>query len=160
VELQAARGLPTLLYAHLAAFGYRPDERATLEQLREAFGTDEDAGCTRDVPPASTVIAYNATGREVFVDAGFEPGIWRASAAADGSVGLERVRDGWRFGDLEADDELVVLPGGTVRPIGHGSHLVRVIRRGAAASTPAASALRDDVAAIMDAVVARVVARG
>ena len=160
VELQATAGLPTLLDAHLAAFAYRPDERATLDALREAFGPDEDAACTREGAKVSTVIAYNATGRDAHVDPAFEPGIWRASAADDGAVTLERLRDGWRLADLAADDEVVILPHGNVRPIPHGSYLVRVIRRGPAAATPRASALLDDVAALMDAVVARVTLRG
>ncbi|MCW2921219.1 MAG: acetyl-CoA carboxylase [Thermoleophilia bacterium] len=156
VELQGAAGLPTLLDAHLAAFAYRPDERASLETLRAAFGSDEDAECTRDVAKVSTVIAYNATGRDAHVDTEFEPGVWRASTGDDGAVALERVRDGWRLGDLERDDEVVILPHGNMRPIPHGSYLVRVIRRGQAAATPRANVLLDDVAALMDAVVARV----
>ncbi len=156
VELQAGAGLPTLLDAHLAAFAYRPDERAPLEALRDAYGPDEDATCTRDVRSASTVIAYNSTGRDAMIDPSFEPGIWRTRTGAGGAVELERLRDGWRFADLEADDEVIVLAGGTVRPIQHGSYLVRVIRRGMAASTPRANALLDDVAALMDTVVARV----
>ncbi len=156
VELQATAGMPTLLDAHLAAFAYRPDERASLDALREAFGPDEDAGCTRDPANVSTVIAYNATGRDAQVDPEFEPGIWRASAGADGAVELERLRDGWRLADLEGDDEVVILSHGNVRPVAHGSYLTRVIRRGPAAATPRANTLLDDVAALMDAVVARV----
>jgi hypothetical protein len=102
------------------------------------------------------VIAYNSNARNSMLDPSFEPGIWRARRGADGAVDLERLRDGWRFADFGSDDEVVVLAGGTARPIQHGSYLVRLIRRGGAASTPRASALVDDVAELMDAVVARV----
>lgn len=159
VELQAEAGLPTLLDAHLAAFAYRPAERASIVALREAFGPDEDAGCTRDVPSASTVIAYNSTGRDAHVSEEFEPGIWRVASDADGGVDLERVRDGWRLDDLTTDDEVVILPGGSVRPIAHGSYLVRVVRRGPAAATPRANELMPDMAALMNAVVGRVLQR-
>jgi predicted ATP-grasp superfamily ATP-dependent carboligase len=131
VELQARHELPTLLDAHLAAFGYRPEERATIEQLRAAYGPDEDAGCTRGAIPVSTVIAYNSTGRDVQVDPAFEPGVWR-----DAGGELERVRDGWRLDDLEAEDEFIALPAGPVRAVNHGAYLVRVIRRGPAAASP------------------------
>ncbi len=158
VELQAAAGLPTLLDAHLAAFWYRPEERTPLATLRDAFGSDEDAACTRDVPAASTVIAYNSTGRDAHVASDVEPGIWRATHGEDGQVSIERLRDGWRLVDLEGDDEFVLLPGGDVRPIAHGSYVARIIRRGPAAATVRADELREEVAALMDAVVARVLA--
>jgi hypothetical protein len=154
VELQAARGLPTLLDAHLAAFGYRIEERASLQELLAAYGPDEDAGCTRGVLPVSTVIASNATGRDVQVHPGFEPGVWRDTAG-----GLERVRDGWRVGDLAADDEFIALPHGPVRPVAHGAYLVRVIRRGPAAASPRANALLEDARSLLERVVERVIAR-
>ncbi len=156
VELQAAAGFPTLLDAHLAAFAYRPDERASLESLRDAFGAHEDAACTKPVRTASTVIAYNATGRDAWVNPACEPGVWRVARDGDGAVTIDRIRDGWRFGDLQADDEVLVLPGGTARPVAHGSYLVRVILRGPAAADARASELRPDVRALMDAVLARV----
>jgi predicted ATP-grasp superfamily ATP-dependent carboligase len=155
VELQGRRNIPTLLDAHLAAFAYRPDERASLEQLRAAYGSGEDAGCTRGTNEASTVIAFNSTGRDVQVDPSFEPGVWRLGA--DGE--LERVRDGWRYADLATDDEFLVLPHGTVRPVGHGSYLVRIVRHDGAASDARAGELRDDVREIMERVVARAILR-
>lgn len=155
VELQALQGLPTLLDAHLAAFAWRPDERTSLAELLAAFGPDEDAGSTRRGIGCSTVIAYNATGRDVRVDPGFEPGVWRAGDGEDGSVELTRLRDGWRLGDLRAQDELLAMPHGDVRPVAAGSYLVRVVRRGGAALDPRARDLLPDVRRIVEAVVAR-----
>jgi hypothetical protein len=159
VELQQLAGLPTLLDAHLAAFAYHPDERAPLTALIEAYGPEEDAACTRTRFDASTVIAYNASGRDTLVDPAFEPGVWQVASSADGPVDIERVRDGWRFDDLAADDEILVLPHGIVRPVSHGAYLVRIVRRGPAASSPRANELREDVRSIMDAVLARVFLR-
>jgi hypothetical protein len=158
VDLQHLQGMPTLLDAHLAAFAYRPDERAPLEELRAAYGAHEDAACTRQPAQGSTVIAYNATGRDASVSAQVEPGVWRVDHAVDGSATVERVRDGWRYADLEADDEVLVLPGGTARPVAHGSYLVRVVLREGAAASADANELRPQVRAIVDAVLARVVA--
>lgn len=158
VELQRHHGLPTLLDAHFAAFGYRPEERWSLDEQRHAYGDHEDAACTVRNHEGSTVIAYNATGRDAMVAPDVEPGVWRA-AEGDGRIRLERLRDGWRYADLEADDELLLMPAGPVRPVAHGSYLVRIVRRGPAAAGPRADELRDDVRAIMDAVVARVLDR-
>lgn len=152
VELQAARGLPTLLDAHLAAFGYRADDRTPLAELRAAFGPDEDAGCTRGTIDASTVIAFNASGRDMQVSPDFEPGVWRRSGET-ADLQIERVRDGWRHADLQAPDEFVALPQGTERPVAHGSYLVRVIQRGRAAASPRADELTDDTRALMECVV-------
>lgn len=159
VETQAMRGLPTLLDAHLAAFGYRPQERSSLNELRAAFGHDEDAGCTRGPIDVSTVIAYNSTGRDVHVDPGFEPGVWRVTGDRE-LPEIERVRDGWRLADLQGEDEFVALPQGIVRPVAHGSYLVRVIQRGPAASNPRANELLPDVRAVMERVVERATLRG
>jgi predicted ATP-grasp superfamily ATP-dependent carboligase len=157
VELQQRKGMPTLLDAHLAAFGYRPDERHTLEEHRAAYGDHEDATCTRRQLDGSTVIAYNSSGRDAFIDPNFEPGVWRAVVDQEGRTTIERVRDGWRHADLQHDDELVVLPQGPVRPVQHGSYLVRVVRRESAASSARANELHEHVHAIMDAVLAKVV---
>lgn len=157
VELQHRKGMPTLLDAHLAAFAYRPDERPTLEQLEAVYGDQEDARCTRLQLDGSTVIAYNSSGRDAFVSPDFEPGVWRVVRGQDGAVDVERVRDGWRYEDLQADDELLALTSGTRRPVGHGSYLVRVVRQGAAASSARANELLQDVRSIMDAVLAKVV---
>lgn len=158
VELQAHHGLPTLLDAHLAAFGYRPDERWTLDEQRAAYGDHEDAGCTMRTHEGSTVIAYNSTGRDAAVAPDVEPGVWRA-AMSEGGVQLQRLRDGWRYADLQEDDELLVVPAGPVRPVTHGSYLVRIVRRVRSTAGPRANELDDDARAIMDAVLARVLAR-
>ncbi|MCW2924514.1 MAG: hypothetical protein JWM98_1918 [Thermoleophilia bacterium] len=155
VELQALAGLPTLLDAHLAAFAWHADDRAPLDQLRAAYGEEEDAGCTRNVAAASTVIAYNASGRDTHVDPAFEPGVWRTVGDAD-APDVERVRDGWRFGDLETEDEFLALPAGVVRPVAHGSYLVRIVRRGPSAADPRAHDIRPDARAVIDAVLRRV----
>ncbi|MCW2955838.1 MAG: hypothetical protein JWO69_707 [Thermoleophilia bacterium] len=154
VELQAARGLPTLLDAHLAAFAWRPEERSSLPELLAAYGPGEDAGCTRagNATQVSTVLAYNSTDGDVSVDPDAEPGVWRVSGEAD-APRLERVRDGWRVGDLGADDEVLLIPAGTERPVGPGGYLVRVILRGPAASDLRARALREPVAALLREVV-------
>ena len=159
VELQQLQGLPTLLDAHLAAFAWEPEQRASLDELRAAYGHDEDAGCTRGAEPVSTVIAYNASGRDAFVDPAFEPGVWRTIGERD-TLDVERVRDGWRFSHLEAPEEFLALPAGTERAVSHGSYLVRIVRRGAAASNARANELRDDVRPIIEAVVERAVRRG
>jgi len=153
VELQAERGLPTLLDAHLAAFKYHPEARASLPELLAAYGTDEDAGCTRGTLEVSTVIAYNATAGPVRVNPDFEPGVWRL-------VGddIERVRDGWRASDLRAPEEFVAIPSGTSRDIAAGSYLVRVVRRGISAIDARANDIRPVARVIMDRVVARVTA--
>jgi hypothetical protein len=156
VELQGRRDIPTLLDAHLAAFAYRPEERSSLADMRDAYGSGEDAGCTRGTHEASTVIAFNSTGRDVQVDPSFEPGVWHLDA--DGE--LERVRDGWRYADLATHDEFLVLPHGTVRPVSHGSYLVRIVRHDGAARDARANELRDDVRSIMERVVARAILRG
>jgi hypothetical protein len=106
---------------------------------------------------AATVIAYNSTGRDVQVDPEFEPGVWRR--AADRTGELERVRDGWRYADLAAPEEFLVLPHGTVRPVSHGSYLVRVVRQQTAARDPHAHELRDDMRELMELVVDRVITR-
>ena len=157
VELQQRKGMPTLLDAHVAAFGYRPDERTPLDELVAVYGEQEDARCTRLQLDGSTIIAYNATGRDAFVDPDFEPGVWRVDADVDGGVRVERVRDGWRYADLESDDELLVLPNGTRRPVAHGAYLVRVVRRGPAALSTKADELLPQVRAIMDTVIEQVV---
>lgn len=159
VEMQELQGLPTLLDAHLAAFGWEPEQRASLAQLRAAYGPDEDAGCTRGAEPVSTVIAYNASGRDAFVDQAFEPGVWRVTGEGD-TFDVERVRDGWRFSHLQEPGEFLALPAGTERPVTHGSYLVRIVVRGRAASTARASELRDDVRPIIERVVERAVRRG
>jgi hypothetical protein len=87
----------------------------------------------------------------VQVDPAFEPGVWRTLPDGD----IERVRDGWRFADLATDDEFVALPHGTVRPVSHGSYLVRIVRRGSAARDARAHELTDEVRAIMERVVER-----
>ena len=156
VELQSVAGLPTLLDAHLAAFAYHPEQRPSLAALVDAYGEHEDAACTRGGIAASTVIAYNATGRDVMIAPDVEPGVWRRALDDDGAVRIERVRDGWRFADLEQDDEFLLLPHGPVRPVAHGAYLARVVMRGPAAADPQARTLRDDVRALMDCVVARV----
>jgi hypothetical protein len=157
VELQARKDMPTLLDAHLAAFAYRPDERPTIDELVAAYGDQEDATCTRRQLDGSTVIAYNSSGRDSFVDPAFEPGVWRVIHTDDGGIDIVRARDGWRYADLETEDELLVLTTGHVRPVQHGSYLARVVRQGPAASSARANELLDDVAAIMDAVLAKVV---
>lgn len=162
VEMQARMGMPTLLDAHLAAFEYRPDERASIDELLAVYGDQEDATCTRRQLDGSTVIAYNSTGRDAHIDPSFEPGVWRVlrdEQNEHGAVELERVRDGWRYGDLEAPDEILLLSAGNVRPVQHGSYLVRMVQQGPSASSARANELLDDVAAIMDAVVAKVVDR-
>jgi hypothetical protein len=161
VELQDRAGMPTLLDAHLAAFGYRPQDRTPLAELVAAYGNHEDPTCTRSPLDGSTVIAFNATGRDAHVSPDVEPGVWRATIdAGNGVAELERLRDGWRFDDLQSDDELLVLPQGTVRPVPHGSYLFRIVRRGPAAATSRANELHDDARAIMDALLARVVRPG
>jgi len=160
VELQTQDGLPTLLDAHLAAFGYRPADRTPIAALRAAFGPDEDAGCTRTTRDVSTVIAFNASGRDAFVDPELQPGVWRHGLDADGKVELERVRDGWRVADLEAADELLVLPAGIERPVTHGAYLVRVVLRGRAAASARADELLPEVRALVEHVVERAIRRG
>ncbi|MCW2926596.1 MAG: acetyl-CoA carboxylase [Thermoleophilia bacterium] len=158
VELQELQGLPTLLDAHLAAFGWEPDQRASLEELRAAYGHDEDAGCTRGVEPVSTVIAYNSSGRDAFIDPAFEPGVWRTTGAG-ADLDIERVRDGWRFSHIEAPDEFIAIPHGVERAVSHGSYLVRIVRRGPAAASARANELRDDVRPLIERVVARATRR-
>jgi hypothetical protein len=157
VELQSRRGLPTLLDAHLAAFGYRPQERPSLAELLAAYGPGDDAGCVRAVDPISTLIAFNRDPVPAFVDRTAEPGVWRSVGDAS-APSVERVRDGWRLADLRSDDpsEFILLPQGTERGIAHAAHLARVDLRGPVAADAAARTLRPDAAALMRAVVARV----
>ncbi|MCW2961267.1 MAG: acetyl-CoA carboxylase [Thermoleophilia bacterium] len=155
VELQQAQGMPTLLDAHLAAFAWRSDERTTLPELLAAYGPGEDAGCTRSTSPVATVIAYNATDAPIHVNPEFEPGVWRVGGE-DEAPTVERLRDGWRIGDLRADDEVLIIPAGTARPLAPGAYLVRVVQRGTAASDGRARSLRPAVRALMDEVVSRV----
>ena len=152
VELQRAQGMPTLLDAHLAAFAYHPELRPTLGELVATFGPDADAGCTRSVDAVSTIIAFNATSGDVQVDPEFEPGVWRATVEGD-DVTLERVGDGWRLADLQDPNDLLVLPTAPGRAIAPGTYLVRIIRRGRAASSPAARTLTPEVARVTAAIV-------
>jgi hypothetical protein len=84
--------------------------------------------------------------------------VWRATVDGDGDGGgdgvtLERVGDGWRLADLQAPGDLLVLPTAPGRAIGPGAYLVRIIRRGRAASAPAARTLTPEVAQVAAAIV-------
>jgi hypothetical protein len=88
----------------------------------------------------------------VFVDPDTRPGVWRF---ADGEI--TRLRDGWRYADLAAPDEFVLIPNGIRRPIEPGAYLARVIQRGRAAASPEARSLTPEGRALLGAVVRHVV---
>lgn len=118
VRLQRRAGLPTLLDAHLAAFGEKISGGISPDAALEAWNPVQQAP---RLGPAASVIAFHR-GEVPSVPAPLQPGAWRL--LGDGS--LERTGDALHVDELPSGGgEVVVIPQPPTRPVSRGSELVR-----------------------------------
>lgn len=155
VEMQLQHKLPTLLDAHLAAFEYRVSERPSLEELLEVYGPQDDAKVsTTKFEPMSTIIAFNASDTDTYINRKLEPGIWQTNESGES---IERIKDGWEIADLDNSSQMIILPQGSARAIKPCSHMLRVDMKAQVAKDRSATSLKDDVAKLMQLVLAAAV---